>query len=170
MKRKVLAVFVALVLVACAVAYAQSPVLTYGVDRGGNLTKLVTDSSGRLLTGTGEQIYYASTTVASDALDCASTGAHCTEVCKSDLNLSGYSNISIFIKPSNLGTRSSFILVSPDNNNWEVWDSVTFDNITADTVKSIQISGNSRPYIKVWTTLTAAFANPVECWIWGNTL
>jgi hypothetical protein len=41
------------------------------------------------------------------------------------------------------------VLMSDDGTNYEVWDSTTFDELATTTTKSMQISGNSRRFLKV---------------------
>jgi len=65
-------------------------------------------------------------------------------------DVSKWSNVAITFNNSganSLGTVQ--VEFSPDNSDWEVWDNTTFTGLAATTVLSMQITGNSRKYIRI---------------------
>lgn len=61
-----------------------------------------------------------------------------------------YKNISITLSNTGSNPISDVIVEwSADQSNYEAWDPSSFDELPANTTKSIQISGNSRQYLRV---------------------
>ena len=71
-------------------------------------------------------------------------------------DVSAWSNIAITLSngAGSLGTVA--VEFSPNNSDWEDWDSSTFSSLAADTVLSLQIAGNSRNYLRIRSTDTPA--------------
>lgn len=66
------------------------------------------------------------------------------------LKVSDWSNISITVNntgSNDLGTIA--VQFSPDNTNWENWETSCFSGLAAGAITSIQISGQSRNYMRL---------------------
>src|SRR5688572_18371642 len=83
-------------------------------------------------------------------------GASCTTILAS-IELIEWSNVTITIRNSDAADTVENVLVqwSPDNSNWEVWDSTTFATLTAGQIRSLAISGNSRRYLRIQARASA---------------
>lgn len=61
-----------------------------------------------------------------------------------------WSNLAItLINNSVNNLKSASVDFSPNNNNWEIWDSSTFATLSSSAVLSMQISSNSRKWLRV---------------------
>lgn len=66
------------------------------------------------------------------------------------IDVSEWSQISITMQntgSNDLGTIA--VQFSPDNSAWENWDTTVFSNLQAGAMTSVQISGQSRNYMRV---------------------
>ncbi len=91
------------------------------------------------------------------------------EVILASTEIIGWPNITLTIY--NTHGENDFtdcvIMLSPDGTTWEEWDETTFAILEATTMKSMQISGNSRRYIKVTASATADTGS-ADVWLTGN--
>lgn len=80
------------------------------------------------------------------------SGSAATILSSSDV--AAWSNIAITLinGVDNLGSIA--VEFSPDDVNWEAWDTSTFASLTASSVISLQIAGNSRNHVRVRSTDT----------------
>lgn len=69
----------------------------------------------------------------------------------SSQDVSFWSNIALTVVNTGAETlESGSVEFSPDNTNWETdWDTNTFSGLTAGSTRSMQISGNSRKYMRM---------------------
>ena len=65
--------------------------------------------------------------------------------------------------------ESYTIWASPDNTNWESYDSTTLANLAADTTKHVTITGSVIPYWKVTGLMpSAGYIGTTEAWWFGS--
>lgn len=168
--KKALAVLVALVLVVCAVAYAQSPVLNYGVDGSGNLTKIRTTTTGAsevtpvlaTLVYTQGETAVACPTCPADICLPASNFNCCVPILPAT-EILPWTNVALTVTnlPTSAATVDNTIVeMSADGNYWETWDQVTFKALAVDSSKSLNISGNGRRYVRVRSGSCASLGSP----------
>lgn len=187
MPKKILAVVVLLALAVSVVALAQSPVLIHGVDTNGSLQKMVTDTSGRLLlSDQGMTVTPAlgsdsfSTLYTSDSLPCVPPdGSGCLLVYgpgsgSNVVNWQAYQNLSLFIQNTGSNNLVQVILewAPTADGPWSVWEYSVFVATTfpPGEVRTIQISGNSRPFFRIEArgSTTTMNATGVAVWLFGN--
>lgn len=105
-----------------------------------------------------------STTLTANGAACtAAGGASCTVILASTEIIS-WSNVALTIRNSDAADPIDNVLIefSPDNSNWEVWDSTTFASLTAGSILSLNLSGNARRYIRVEARAAANSASVVH--------
>ncbi|MDP3763674.1 MAG: hypothetical protein Q8Q92_03435 [bacterium] len=65
-------------------------------------------------------------------------------------NVQYWSNLAItLINNSVNNLKSASIDFSPNNSNWEIWDTTTFTTLSSSAILSMQIAGNSRRWLRV---------------------
>lgn len=148
-------VFVAALLLSGA-AWAQSTVYQGNGNPNVYPWKVysVAPSGSSSATASSNAVYYpaaTSTSLTGNGTACtAAGGASCTIILAS-IELGAWSNITITIRNSDAADALTNVLVewSPDNSNWEVWDSTSFAALAAGAQLSMAISGNSRRYLRI---------------------
>lgn len=145
---------VLLVVLIATAAIAQSVV----VIRSGSSTQTVTvNADGSLnvtVTGTSSSTpAKTETTLPVDADACTTPGdADCTVILAST-EVVAFKQITLTIHNDGANTLTEVIVeFSPDGTTWETWDNTTFASlVTTDgsDMRSMQISGNSRRYMRV---------------------
>lgn len=61
-----------------------------------------------------------------------------------------WSNLAITLVNNSVNNlKSASVDFSPNNSNWEVWDSSTFATLSSSTVLSMQVSSNSRKWLRI---------------------
>jgi len=90
------------------------------------------------------------TSLSANATPCTTAGgASCTTI-QSSIQLGVWTNVTITLLNGGANAITNVLVEwSPDNTNWEVWDSTTFAAIAAGAQSSIAISGNSRRYLRM---------------------
>lgn len=83
-------------------------------------------------------------------------GASCTIIGPS-LNVGDYSSIAITLRVSG-GNPVDNVLISfsPNNANWEIYDSTAFAGLAASAIKSLEFTGNARKYMRIEARAAAA--------------
>lgn len=77
----------------------------------------------------------------------------------SSSDVSQWSNVALTLKNGGAGSLGTVAVeFSPNNVDWENWDSSTFSSLSSGTVLSLQIAGNSRNWLRVRSTDTPAAA------------
>ena len=88
--------------------------------------------------------------IAVNATPCTTAGgASCTIILPST-SYQLYQNVAITIQNAGANTIENVLVEwSPDNTNFEVWDSTTFANLAAGAVLSMQFGDNSRKFLRI---------------------
>lgn len=168
-------ILIALCLLIPSFSYAQQEVLACGQDSSLTSRPLRTDSTGQLYSipahdpnaSVTNGVSVRQTKVVTQTTSLVGNGTACTSPsgasCKVVLNSTRvleWSNVAFTVTNTNPnGVDNILVEVSADNASWELWDSATFSAFPAGsdcgagscgigTVKSIQLSGNSRYYIR----------------------
>lgn len=91
-----------------------------------------------------------STTVNSNGTACtAAGGASCTIILAS-IEVVAWTNITITIRNSGANALTNVLIeFSPDNSNFEVWDSTSFAALASGAILSMAFAGNSRRYLRI---------------------
>lgn len=140
-------------LLVCSVALAGTLVDQGAPGNFGPWNTKVSGSSGTSPTSSLNGKFPAAQTTALSANGTPCTtvgGASCTTIYTSaDWGL--WSNITITLTNTDGADAITNVLVewSPNNSNWEIWDSTTLAGLAAGATKSIAISGNSRRYLRI---------------------
>jgi len=91
-----------------------------------------------------------------------------SEIILASTEILGWPNVVLTIENTDADAFTACtVQMSPDGTTWEAWDTTTFASLGANTMKSLQISGNSRRYIKVIATATGN-AGSADVWLTGN--
>lgn len=151
--------FKKLAVLAIALVAAAAAAQTAVVIRSGSSTQLLTvNADGSLNVATSASASVSTptkteTTLAADADSCTTPDdADCTVILAS-IEVVSFKNIAITIHNDGANTLSDVIVeFSPDGTTWETWDNTTFATLlTTDglDMRSMQISGNSRRYLRI---------------------
>jgi hypothetical protein len=146
--------FMTYVLLAASVSYADERVNQGAGNPATQAWKVYTAPPTPGPSASGRATYApAATTTSLTANGVACTtagGASCTIVLAS-IELISWTNVTLTIRNSDGADAITNVLVefSPDNTNWEVWDSTTFAALAAGGILSLAIAGNSRRYMRV---------------------
>lgn len=121
------------------------PALAFGALSGDFSTKSTTlgvQGTGCTAAGGAACVVFGKCSAATGSTLCTSATA--------TWNVADYTTLALTIRNAGANTLSDVLVeFSDDGTNFEVWDSTTFDEMATLTVKSMQISGNSRKFIRV---------------------
>lgn len=89
--------------------------------------------------------------LSANATPCTTAGgASCTTILASTNSFYLYQNCTIWLINTGGNTIDNVLIQwSPNNVNFEVWDSTTFASLAAGAVKSLALTGNSRQYLRI---------------------
>lgn len=94
-----------------------------------------------------------STTVASNGTPCTTAGgASCTNIYggSGGVQWVTYQNLTLWVVNSGANTLDNVLIEwSPDGATWELWDTTTFAGLTAGSVRSLALTGNSRYLLRL---------------------
>lgn len=84
---------------------------------------------------------------------CSATSADSAELCSSATahwKVAGFPSFAITVRNSGAQTAKDVLIEFSDNgSNWELWNSTVFDELLAGEMRSIQVNGNSRRFVRV---------------------
>lgn len=97
------------------------------------------------------------TSLTLNATPCTTAGGASCTIIYASFDYGPWPNVTITLRNSGANPIDNVLVEwSPNNSNFEVWDSTTFASLAAGASSSIAIAGNSRRYLRIEARAAAA--------------